>query len=301
MLKKLAARVAYPKVYILFFAVIIIWGLSWPVSKIGMGFVPAIWFSALRLFFAMLAMFVIMGSLGKLIFPTKKDLPVILTIGFFQMGLFSMFINLGLYYVDAGRSAILTYTTPFWVLPLAVLLFNEKLTWLKFLGFLLGMSGIITLFGPWSIDWSDKMGLMGNGLLLLAALSFGISMLCARHLTWHRSALELLPWQLLVGTIPVLAFACIFSPGSNIEWNTIAVSTVVYTALLGTAIGYWCSTIISKELPSITVSIGFLGVPLSGLFFSSLILNEPLTASIKIAMILISGGLICVALGKKPV
>lgn len=290
---------SFTMLYGLFAAVILIWGFSWPMNKIGMYYIPPIWFAAFRLIIATVTMFIVVRSLRRLVRPSKQDLPLILSLGIFQMGFFTVFINLGLFYVDAGRSAILTYTTPFWVLPIAVLFFNEKLSFLKLLGFVLGMLGVIALFSPWSIDWSNHEQLLGNGLLLLAALSFGLAMLCARNMTWHRPALELLPWQLLVATIPVLLLALILVPNPMIELNTTAVSTLAYTAVLGSAVGYWCSTIVSKELPSITVSIGFLGVPISGLLFSSLILHEPITTAIKIAMFFIPAGLLCVALGKK--
>lgn len=287
------------KLYGLFAVVILIWGFSWPISKIGMSYIPPIWFAAFRLIIATVSMFLLVGSLRKLVIPSKQDLPLILSLGIFQMGLFTMFINWGLFYVAAGRSAILTYTTPFWVLPIAVLVFKEKISLLTFVGFILGMLGIVILFSPQSLDWSNPEQLLGNGLLLLAALSFAVAMLCARNMTWRRSALELLPWQLLVGTIPVLLLAIIQTPSPEIQLNMTAISTLTYTAILGTAIAYWCSTIISKELPSTTVSIGFLGVPICGFVFSTLILHEPITTAIKLAMIFVPAGLFCVALGKK--
>ncbi len=292
-------KAAVSKVYVLFALVILIWGFSWPMNKIGMNYIPPIWFAAIRLTLATLTMFGIVAALKKLVIPSKQDLPILLTVGIFQMGFFTMLINLGLFYVDAGRSAILTYTTSFWILPIAVFYFKENLNWLKCLGLVFGMLGILTLFSPWSIAWSNKEQLLGNGLLLLAAISFGISLLCARNMTWHRPALSLLPWQLLVGTIPVVVLAVTQVPHPEIELTQTAVLTLLYTALLGTAFAYWCTTIISKELPSVTVSVGFLGVPMSGLLFSSLILHEPITLPIKIAMVLIPSGLLCMALGNR--
>jgi len=287
------------KVYTMFATVILVWGLSWPMNKIGMQTIPPIWFATFRILIATICIFILVAGLKRLVLPQKRDLPLILSMGIFQMGFFTMFINLGLFYVDAGRSAILSYTTPFWILPIAVLFFKEKLSFLKILGFMMGMTGVITLFGPWSIDWSDHDQLLGNGLLLLAAISFGVALLCARNMTWYRPALEMLPWQLLAGAIPVLAIALILEPTPVIVVNATTVFTLSYTAMLGTAFANWCSTIVSKELPSVTVSIGFLGVPISGLVFSAFILNEPITTAIQITMFFILGGLLCVAFAKK--
>lgn len=287
------------KIYFVFLAIILIWGFSWPMNKIGIQYMHPIWFAALRLIIGTLSMFILVGMLGKLFLPTRKDMSIILTIGLLQMGLFTTLINLGLNYVDAGRSAILTYTTPLWVMPLAILFFNEKASYLKWLGFILGMAGVIVLFNPWSIDWSRHDVLMGNGMLLLAALSLAISMICARNIRWTRSPLELLPWQLLVGTIPVSLLAAYSQPHPIIEWNDMSIVTLAYTGFLGTAMGNWAATVVSKGLPSITVSLGFLGVPISGLLFSTLILDEAITSSIQIALIFIPTGIICVALGNR--
>lgn len=285
------------KVYLSFFAIILIWGVNWPINKIGMQYMPAIWHAALRLSIGCLSMFILTIALGKCKLPSKKDLPAIFIMGFFQMGLFTLCINLGLNYVEAGRSAMLVYTTPLWVIPLAMIWFKEKLTLFKFIGFMLGISGVMVLFSPWSIDWSQKEVLYGHAILLLAALCFSISICYARNIKWVRSPLELLPWQLLVASVPVMIIALIHSPVSVVEWNKVSLSAILFTGILATGIGNFWATIINKELPSITASLGFLGVPISGVLCAAWILGEPITLSIKIALILIPGGLVCVALG----
>ncbi|MFI4938454.1 MAG: DMT family transporter [Candidatus Berkiellales bacterium] len=287
------------KLYLLFMSIILVWGMSWPMNKIGIQYLPPIWFAALRLLIGTISMFLFLILQGKWFWPTRKDIPIIFTMGILQVGLFSTFINLGLHYVEAGRSAILTYTTPLWVIPLAVLLFKEKISFLTAVGFVLGMLGILVLFSPWSIDWSLQKVLVGNGILLLAAICFAISIICARNMQWHHSLLELLPWQLLVGTVPILILAALSHPNPEIEWNHLSISTLIYTGVLSTAFGFWGSVVVSTKLPSITVSLGLLGVPICGLIFSMLLLNEPFTTPIKIAIILIPMGLSCVALGTR--
>lgn len=292
-------KTALFKTYLLLAGLIVIWGLGWPMNKIGLQYIPAIWFAALRLLLAAISMFLLVSMLGKLIFPTKKDLPLIFSLGFLQTGFYLLFINLGLEKVEAGRSAIIAYTTPLWVMPIATLFFKEKATLLKKIGFLFGLTGIIVLFSPWSLDWSDREILWGNGILLLAAFCMTASLLCARHMQWTRSPLELLPWQLLVGTIPVLALAIYQHPHPVVEWNTPLVSTLLYTAIIGTAFGYWFANIIGKALPSTTFSLGLLGVPLCGLLSSVLILSEPMTMPIKMALFFIPMGLVFVTLGSR--
>lgn len=289
------------KLYLLFVTVILLWGFNWPVNKIGMQYIPAIWHAAFRLVIGCLSMFLFVILRGQLKLPTKKDLPLIIIMGLFQMGLFSMLISLALMYVDAGRSAILVHTTSLWVIPIAIIFLKEKLTLLKLTGFLLGMIGVFVLFSPWSMDWSSNEAIYGHAILLLAAVSLAISICCARIMPWTRSALELMPWQLLVAALPVLTIACIIEPSPEIEWNSNSLFAMAYTGVFATALGHFAATIVSKGLPSITVSLGLLGVPFTGVLSAAIFLGEPVTMTILLALSFIASGLACVALSGKKV
>ncbi len=282
-----------------FIAVILLWGINWPMNKIGIEYMPSIWHATLRIGIGSVSMFILVLLIGKFKIPRKEDLPVVLISGFLQMGMFSMLINLGLMYVEAGRSAILVYTIPLWITPLALIFFKETLNWLKLLGLLLGIGGILILFSPWSMDWSSTNIIYGNCFLIGAAITMAVSICCSRNMQWKSSPLELLPWQLLVGTLPVWLIAYLMEPEPHIEWNQISLSAMAYTAVLATAIGNWGLTVVSRNLPSITVSLGLLGVPITGVISAALILEETITLSMRLAMLFIFSGLICVALSGK--
>jgi drug/metabolite transporter (DMT)-like permease len=287
------------KIAFLFIMIIFLWGLNWPMNKIGMEYMSALWHAALRLGIGCVSMFVLVGLLGKLKTPKKNDLPLVFIMGLLQMGLFTLLINLGLNFVDAGRSAILVYTIPIWVTPMALFFFNEKLNVLKSCGLALGFFGIMILFSPFSLDWTSNETIYGNCILIGAALSMAISICCARNLKWHSTPLELLPWQLLVGTLPVLLIAFINEPSPTIEWNSTSILAMTYTAVLATALCNGGIAVVSRRLPSITVSLGLLGVPLVGVISAALILDEDITKTMKLAMIFIFSGLFCVALSAR--
>lgn len=287
------------RAYTLIILLIIIWGISWPICKEGLAFMPPIWFAVGRIIIGMICMFGVVAFTGKLIIPNRRDLPITFVMGFLQMAMFMGLITLGLDHVTAGRSAMLVYTTPMWVMPLAIIFFNEKLTLYKAIGFMLGMCGIFLLFSPWGVDWSDKNALIGNALLLSAAFCWSIAILCARNMKWYRSPLELLPWQLLVGLMPMLLMAYILQPSPIIQWNSTLIFSLLVTGVFATAFGYWGTLVVSKELPSITVSLCFLAVPVTTLIASALILHERITVLVAVAMLFIISGIACVALGSR--
>jgi len=277
---------------------ILIWGISWPIMSAGLAYCPPIWFAALRFLLAVVIVFVFFGVTKQLILPTKKDFPLIFSIGFFQMGFFVMFITLGLEYVSPGRSAIIAYLSPFFVAPIAVIFFGEELSRGKIAGLVLGAAGIALLFSPWEVNWHDKHVLEGNGLLVLSTMVWAGAMIHTRYATWHRSSHLLLPWQILAGTLPNLLLALVLVPHPVIHFYAPAfLISLFYNAILSSLVGYWLMIIITRNLPVITTSLALLAVPVVGLLASAVMVHEALTASILTSLGLIIAGLACVAAG----
>lgn len=296
MIDYMQSNISNTRLYLLFAFIIIIWGLSWPISKIGVHYISPIWFTTARLVVGTLSMFLLLLASNKLTLPSRKDLPLILWLGLLQIGLFLILVNVGLYYTGVGRAAIIVYSTPLWVTPAAIFIFGEQMRPLKLIGLLLGILGIFMLFSPWSFNWHDKQVVLGNGLLIGASMCWAIAILISRYSTWHSSALSLIPWQLLVGTIPALLAAFIFEPHPHIEWHFSLIGILFYIGVLVTALGYWGTMLITRSLPIMTTSLCFLGAPVIGLLSSACFLGEPLTLDLIIAMSLIILGLIAVAI-----
>ncbi len=284
--------------YSLLFLVIVIWAVAWPVSKLGLLDMPPIWYTALRLAIGFVTMFAILLFQKKIKFPTRKDLPLILSIGLLQMACFLILINGGLMFVDAGRSAILVYSTPFLVTPIAVLFFDEKLSFLKLLGLTFGLVGILILFNPASFDWDNANTVVGNSMLILAAACWAIAMLHTRYGTWHTPSVMLVPWQLLVALIFVVLAAFIIEPHPRVAWTGRLWWTSIYNGALATGIAYAAIINVSKNLPVVSTSLLLLGVPVLGLLLSSVWLGEHITVSIVIAMLFILAGLATMAVDK---
>ena len=279
----------------LFLFIIITWGMAWPVNKIGLDYMSPLWYTAIRLVVGTVTMMALVIALNKFSFPKLKDYPLIIVIGLLQISIYILLANIGLAYLPAGRSSLLAYTTPLWIMPVATLFFNEEAGWLRWLGFFLGTGGLILLLSPWEMNWTDRHIIFGSAMLLLASLCWAISMLCARYMRWSKSPLELIPWQLLIGTIPILLFAWIKEPVITVQWTPALILSLVYTGILVTGLSYWSGLVINKELPTIVVSLGFLAVPVFSLTVSAFFLNEIISLSTAIAMTMILIGLVCVA------
>ncbi|MBX3709567.1 MAG: DMT family transporter [Gammaproteobacteria bacterium] len=278
----------------LFIFIVISWGMAWPINKIGLTYMSPTWYTATRLIVGTATMMLIVIAMGKFSLPQRKDYPLILIIGLLQISIYILLTNFGLAYLPAGRSSLLAYTTPLWVMPATTLFFNEKVGTFRWIGFALGISGLVILLSPWEMNWTNTKVLFGAAMLLLASLCWAISMLCARYMQWSKSPLELIPWQLLIGTIPILAFAWLHEPFISVHWNTSLILSLVYTGILVTGLSYWSGLVVNKELPTIVISLGFLLVPVVSLIISSAYMHETISLPTIAAMILIISGICCV-------
>lgn len=292
-------RLSKHQVYVLFAFLIFVWGLSWPIAKVGINFIPAVWYASFRLIVATVSMFVIAAFARRLVWPRKEDWAIILTLGVLQIGALILLNSIGLAHVPPGRSAVLVFTTPLWILPLNILLFGEQNSWIKWGSFSLGLLGIVLLFNPHSINWHNFDSVFGNIVLLASALCWALAILAARHMKWTRPPVELIAWQLLVGTIPVIIFSWVTMPHPHFIWNHDSILSIIFIGFFGTALGLWGSIEISKALPPFTTSINFLIIPVVSVIFSALIVHEKITITIAVAITFIIFGTLLLALEKK--
>ncbi len=284
------------RILMLFFFIIISWGIAWPINKVGLQYISPLWYTAFRLMVGTATMMGVVLAINKFKWPTPKDYPLIAIIGLLQISIYILLANVGLAYLPAGRSSLLAYTTPLWIMPIATIFFHEETGFWRWTGFLLGVCGLLILLNPWQMNWSDKHILFGSAMLLLASLCWAISMLCVRYMQWTKSPLELIPWQLLIGTIPIIIFAWIKEPVLVVNWTPTLIISLIYTGALVTGLSYWSGVVINKELPTTVVSLGFLIVPVFSLVISALFMHEAINLSTASAMVLILLGLTCVVI-----
>ncbi|MEX2629864.1 MAG: DMT family transporter [Tistlia sp.] len=281
---------------LLLLGLVVVWGANWPIMKVGLAYVPPFWFAALRLALGAATLFGLLALLGRLRLPPRADLPVLMSVALLHMAGFLALANLALLTVEAGRSAVLAYTTPLWVAPAAVLLLGERMTRLKALGLLLGLGGLAVLFNPLDFAWQDRRQLFGNGALLLAALLWSAAILHVRRHRWSASPLDLAPWQMLLASALLAAAALPLEGLGWARWSWELGAVLAYNGPLASAFCFWAAVMVARDLPSITTSLGFLGVPLFGVLVSTLWLGEPLSASLLLGLAAILGGLALVNL-----
>lgn len=279
--------------------VILIWGSNWPVMKVCLNYMPALDFAAARMLMGAVLLAAVAAVTGKFGLPSRHDWKLVFSVGLMQMGGFLTLIVLGLRFVPAGRSSILAYTTPLWVVPGAALFLGERLSRLKLCGFVLGMAGVAVMFNPAGFDWSDPKVLLGNGLLLCGALLWAGQIVQVRAHRWDGTPLSLAPWQFAVAACMLVPLAAIFDHGRPIDWSPALGAILLYNGPLATAFGFWAMLSVTRALPAVTTSLSTLAVPVVGVVSGALALGEPVTPTNTAGLALIGSGLVLVTLSDR--
>jgi drug/metabolite transporter (DMT)-like permease len=228
--------------------------------------------------------------------PGRAHLPVVVSVAVLQIGLFLGLVTFGLQFVDAGRAAILAYTTPLWVVPIARVTLGERPRRAEGLALLLGLAGIAVLFSPQEFDLTDSRTITGNAMLLAAALSWALCIVHIRHHTWQMTPLQLMPWQMLIGGAALAVGALVTESVSDIRWSTDLIVIMAYNGPVASAFCFWAYVTVARSLPAITTALASLGVPVVGVVLSALTLDESLSFNRVGGLLLITGAVALVSL-----
>lgn len=258
----------------LFAFVVVAWSLNWVVMKVAVQDVTPLWAVAIRTGLAALVLFPWLFATRQLVLPLRGDLPVVLVIALFHMIAFAGLMTAGLVFVPASRAIVLGYTTPLWVAPAAFLFLGERVTVRQAAGIVVGIAGLLVLFRPGSVAWGSEAVLLGNGLVILAALCWSVSIVYTRAHRWVATPLQLMPWQCLLATVALVILALLVEGAPPSRIGTPALLALTYNGVIGTALGFWAMTVVNRRVPATAVSLGVLGTPVLGIGLSAVILGE---------------------------
>jgi drug/metabolite transporter (DMT)-like permease len=196
--------------------------------------------------------------------------------------------------LGAGLASVLNATTPFWTALLAnALTQDEKLTWNKTLGILLGIAGTAAMIGPGLLAgiggpvW-PKLALIG------ASLSYALALMVAKRFKGVPPAIVAAA-QLTVSSIIMLPIA-IATGGlyalpstSGHVW-----AAVLALALLSTAFAYLLFFRLVANAGATNTSLVTLIVPASAILLGAIFLQERMEPVEMLGMAAIAAGLVTI-------
>jgi len=248
----------------------IIWGYNWVVMKNALHFSGPYDFAALRTILGALCLFIVMLILKK---PFKiQEIPRLIVLGLLQTAGFTGLLVWALVEGGAGKTAVLTYTMPFWTMLLAWPLLGEKLSGWQWPAALFSLMGILFILDPLHLG-SDIFSMF---LAIVSGISWALAVILAKKLqarSPHLDLISLTAWQMLFGSIPIviLAFMTHLTP---IEWNSYFIGALIYNSVFGNAIAWllWLYALrhLSAGIATMTTTV----CPVIAVIASSIELHE---------------------------
>jgi drug/metabolite transporter (DMT)-like permease len=247
----------------------LIWGYNWVVMKVAMRYSAPIDFAVLRVGFGVLLLFGLLVALRAPLLP--RHVGKTMWLGLFQttgfVGLISWSVDLG----EAGKSAVLAYTMPFWMILFGWPFLGERLRGWQWPAVALALAGLVLVLELW-----NSVGGLGSSLLALGAgASWGISVIIVKKIpiSGRDELLSLTTWQMLYGLVPLVALA-VLVPERPIEWSGYFIGALVYNAVGGMAVATLLWLYILQRLPATISSLSSLVVPVVGVLAAWLQLGE---------------------------
>lgn len=186
--------------------------------------------------------------------------------------------------LTASLAAILNSTTVMFTAIVAAVWMGDALTTRKVFGVVLGIIGVTVLVGwdPMAVDWAV---ILSVGAMLVASLGYALGSVYAKRTFVGSSPLAIATGQLTAASLLMLPLAAVSVPDERP--STIVVLSVLGLALPSTALAYMLYfRLISNVGPTSTSTVTLL-VPLFGLVFGVLLLDEPVGLGTLAGLILI--------------
>jgi drug/metabolite transporter (DMT)-like permease len=248
----------------------LIWGYNWVVMKNALHFSGPYDFAALRTILGALCLFIVMLILKK---PFKiQEIPRLIVLGLLQTAGFTGLLVWALVEGGAGKTAVLTYTMPFWTMLLAWPLLGEKLKGWQWPAALFSLMGILFILDPLHLG-TDIFSMF---LAIVSGISWALAVILAKKLqarSPHLDLISLTAWQMLFGSIPIVVIALV-THSTPIEWNRYFIGALIYNSVFGNAIAWllWLYALrhLSAGIATMTTTV----CPVIAVIASSIELHE---------------------------
>ncbi len=200
----------------LFGVLCFVWGTTWLAMKVGIAVVPPGVFAGTRWTIAGLMLLLWRWARGQ-----RLHIPMRLTGRLFVVAVLMVSLNqviqlYGLRYITAGLAAVLSCAlTPIALLGFAVTLGQERFAWRQVVAIVIGVVGILVLFGPSAFDGTlNAWELFGAAGVIMGTLCYSAGSVMARPLMKSLAPAQMAAMTNLIGGALLLVSSIVFEPGA---------------------------------------------------------------------------------------
>jgi drug/metabolite transporter (DMT)-like permease len=199
---------------------------------------------------------------------------------------------------QAGKSAVLNYTLPVWVMILGFLFLKERPRAMQWLATLVAFAGVMvmTFLNGKAVSWEPIV------FALSASISWGAGTVVTQALMRRNpgriDTLALTAWQLFIGGVVLTGLALVV-PEAPLHWTTSLILALLYNVGPASAVAFLLWFTLQKRIEANVLSLIVLIVPLVGIAAGWLQLGERPTRPDAVGMAMILAGIAVMVLSQR--
>jgi len=278
--------------YIALSAICLIWGTTYLVLRIAVLHFPPFLFVTIRQLIAGSLLVGFMLLSGKAAWPDRAHLLRQAVAGFFMISLGNGLVAWAEVVIPSGVAAILCS-----LMPMVVILINlgvnkdERPTVAIVTGVLLGLGGIMMIFGEHLVEFAKIEYQLGILVIFIAVLSWAGGSVWLKRRGNDGNAFLNAGLQMFFGGIWLIPGALIFDDLGSVTWSAEAFYSMIYLVLIGSIVAYACYSYVLRKLPMTIVSLYAYVNPIVAVALGWIVLSEKLNLRIGIAILVTVAGI----------
>ena len=195
--------------------------------------------------------------------------------------------------INASTMSVINGSTPLFAFLFSILWLNFQFKWFQFLGILIGMSGLVVFVGYESLEFK----LFPMFMAMIGAAMYGLSMNYIYKLNVVDTGV-MAAVTMVAATIMIAPFL-LLDPIIMENWNLKIAASVIFLGVFCTGLAFLPYFILIKRVGPISTSLVALLVPIFGMLWAYLLLQETITLVMLTGCLLIIGGVVLTSrLGK---
>jgi drug/metabolite transporter (DMT)-like permease len=259
----------------------LLWGSAYPAVKNGyalfsitQGDIPAkMLFAGYRFLLAGIVLLIVALLTRREIFTLSwKNIRQITTLGLTQTSIQYVFFYVGLAYTSGVKGSIMNATGTFFSVLLAHFIYkNDRLTFNKVLGCLIGFAGVMVVnFNSSLLDFDFT--LLGDGFIVIAAFILSAATIYGKKISQQLDSIVLTGYQLAIGGAVLVLLG--YGTGGELSGFTPKSSALLFYLVLLSSASFGLWTILLKYNRVGMVAIFNFLIPIFGAILSAIFLGE---------------------------
>jgi drug/metabolite transporter (DMT)-like permease len=252
----------------------LIWGINWPVMKVGVTGFPPLTFRAISIMLGIPVLGLALMLLKVPFTVPRRHWPELLRLTTTNMLIWHICIILAVTQLSSGRAAILGYTMPIFSAVIGALVFSAVMNGRAWMGVAAAALGVGLLL------WHELTGLAGRpgavALALMAAAVWALGTQMLRRTRIELPTLTLSFWMTVIAGVVLTVLATLFERD---RWQVPSTATswaIGYNAVLIFGYAHAAWFYLARSLPPVASTLSVMFIPVLGVFSGAVWLGEVL-------------------------